>query len=887
MTASFDSYSQQDQLIHVTAAKICLRYMEQINRLDENEVEDFAIHVSERIVDYIKAGKFQTTGDLAKDTDELAIVVANHELRHGALSLSKKSVAHNGADKQSWNVEGALSKPGIIILDENGKPHYYSKNGEPPKYGYMLGTQEEVDHWKMKAVAPEKIPSQHPITQLHEKSKKGQATTEIRKSEEISQSSDPSVITPKATSATNINRAFKDIAQDIKNGLNKYKKHREENVRLKIYDTFSNSTRDYDSRDNRIKTVTTLLEQLEELKSKKDATPNEYVQFLQKLSKEADQITDNNSLLKKTLIKLYDKAVNDLKSIPGTENISEFKLACNKANTNFNNRMLRSLAEYSQNRQFASTGGFVNQLKSLYYNGVVNTAREGVLEDVKKKNEHIALAEYCSHQIKQCEQAKPEDKIKAYVNLMISCAEMLQRLKKDSSNNGELDKYLQTYQKMIWKRFAENNKDPAFSLENKKAIYHALKSYNNKDNADLLKKIEQSIENEEKGYIADTAKHPTKQSIETLQKKHGIHLDGFINDINRKTDKTKQQQQDFQQIFKQQLHARFISTLAVHSGKITDHTVLSKAFSRISDTIDSDSAIKKNKSAVDTVKSFEYLEKLMNKVSEKTIERYAEQINFLDGSSVNKVAIYAAERAMAYIKSGKFNSTGDIEKDTAAIVQGITIQELHHGAVPLFNKRIAHNKGTDRHYSAEGFFAKPGIVCLGDDGKIKFYNNDGAQPTKYGYIFATEKEALDRGMKIVTTDMNKSEAEKNNHPAYKIGLQKQSELIQSSIVTHSAPESSEKLPSDIAPPSIRLRAVTTTPHVQRNHDLPITESSRKTESTGTSRKYCDRHPNDVQKITKVISLNPPPSAPKSVITPIVLSTIVTPLSSRPRGGSMR
>lgn len=170
---------------------------------------------------------------------------------------------------------------------------------------------------------------------------------------------------------------------------------------------------------------------------------------------------------------------------------------------------------------------------------------------------------------------------------------MLQRLKKDGSNNGDLDKYLQTYQKMIWKRFDENNKDPAFSLEDKKVIYHALKSYNNKDNADLLKKIEQSIENEEKGYIADTAKHPTQQSLATLQKEHSAQLDGFINDVNRKADKTQQQQQDFQQIFKQQLHARFISTLAVHSGKITDHTVLSKAFSRLSDTIDSDSAMKK------------------------------------------------------------------------------------------------------------------------------------------------------------------------------------------------------------------------------------------------------------------------------------------------------
>ncbi len=286
---------------------------------------------------------------------------------------------------------------------------------------------------------------------------------------------------------------------------------------------------------------------------------------------------------------------------------------------------------------------------------------------------------------------------------MIASAEMLQRLKKDGSNNGGLDKYLQTYQKMIWKRFAENNKDPTFSLEDKKAIYHALKSYNNKDNADLLKKIEQSNEKEEKGYITKTNEHPTKETLNTLQKNHSTQLDDFINDINRKTEKNKQQHQDFQQILKQQLHARFISTLAVHSGKITDNTVLSKAFSRISDSVDSDSANEKKRRAVDTVKSFEYLEKLIDKVSEKTIERYAEQINLLDSSSVNKVASFVAERAMAYIKSGQFTSTGDIEKDTAAIVQGITSQELHHGVVPLFNKRIANNKSSDKHYSAEGF----------------------------------------------------------------------------------------------------------------------------------------------------------------------------------------
>ena len=114
---------------------------------------------------------------------------------------------------------------------------------------------------------------------------------------------------------------------------------------------------------------------------------------------------------------------------------------------------------------------------------------------------------------------------------------------------------------------------------------------------------------------------------------------------------------------------------------------------------------------------------------------------------------------------------------------------------------------------------------------------------------------------------------------------------QSRTVTQSAPVSSKKLESDNAPPRIRLRSATTTPQEPHKSNLPISEGARTSKTT--SRKYCERYPNDVQKITKVKPSNPPPRSPESIIKPIIssdlsrLPTAVTPLSPRSRGGSIR
>ncbi len=147
-------------------------------------------------------------------------------------------------------------------------------------------------------------------------------------------------------------------------------------------------------------------------------------------------------------------------------------------------------------------------------------------------------------------------------------------------------------------------------------------------------------------------------------------------------------------------------------------------------------------------------------------------------------------------------------------------------------------------------------------------------------------------MKIVTTDMNKSDDDKNNHPAivmYKNNLQKQSELVLSSTVPHSPPESSEKSPNNVAPRSIRLSSVITTPALLRTSSMPISDGARKSESTSTPHKYCDRHP-DVPKKTAMPPDSVSPRSPKPVIQPTIPpknSPDITPLSSRTRGGSMR
>lgn len=92
--------------------------------------------------------------------------VFRSEQKHGKIPyLTTKSIDTIDPFKTDWTAEGIFSRPGIIVVEKNGKKqHYYSSNPEsthcnkPRKYGYFLGTQALVDEYKL-------VPSDNMIMQ--------------------------------------------------------------------------------------------------------------------------------------------------------------------------------------------------------------------------------------------------------------------------------------------------------------------------------------------------------------------------------------------------------------------------------------------------------------------------------------------------------------------------------------------------------------------------------------------------------------------------------------------------------------------------------------------------------------------------------------------------
>ncbi len=285
-----------------------------------------------------------------------------------------------------------------MVIGKDGKPKYYAKDGVPPKYGFILGTKQEVDEWRYIPVAGPRDP--HPVIKALEKNQQTIKSAPPHKSEQLSETlSSKSVIAPEIAYTTvdseKLNKLVPELTTQTAKQLGKYLENRLNNKRLKIYDTFSDKIKDHNSITNKKSAIRKICHQLANVKTTAD-----YIDFLKTMKTEADKISDKSSGLKKLLIQIHDDTANTLSA--EDKNNPALLNACHEANKTFNSKHINEFKESTAARNTTSSKGVTGFFKGVYNSGLINTVNENLRHNFELKNNQIRYADYFSYKLNQC-----------------------------------------------------------------------------------------------------------------------------------------------------------------------------------------------------------------------------------------------------------------------------------------------------------------------------------------------------------------------------------------------------------------------------------------------------------------------------------------------------